>query len=486
MIFRKGSIIGGFRSVLSLHKFCAGQILSGRNYQPNFAAPRTRRGLRGCIFVAAVAVLALVGCNDINPNLGAESSQSSNITFITPAARPAGCPGFMLDVMGIGFTSESVAYWNNSARTTNFESSGELLVTINASDIATQTPVSFFVDTPSGTPGDDFSNFVTFTVASPPTGTCPAAPTFPPTITALNAFDITEGSTLEIAGNYFGGVQNTSTVAFNVAAAAGVPASSTAATVTSWSGTLIEVTVPNIAPVSSVGASVVVTIDGVIATNLTAGANFVNVVPAPSTSSVSSPVLANASHLFSGTPGVRYLAFVSPADPSAATGAGPTGIFLRDTCVGVNTGCLPTSVPVSVGFDGASPNGASRSPAVNANGRFVAFASDANNLVRGDANGATDIFVRDTCIGAQAGCVPSTVRVSTGPDGIESNGASASPSISLDGRFVAFHSVATNLALGGSVDAKQSSDGRFLWDSCFEAPKSCRPSLTRLVTVPPR
>ncbi|MEB3182293.1 MAG: hypothetical protein VKL59_25135 [Nostocaceae cyanobacterium] len=80
----------------------------------------------------------------------------------------------------------------------------------------------------------------------------------------------------------------------------------------------------------------------------------------------------------------------------------------------------------------------SSSPVVSANGRFVAFQSNATNLVRGDTNSLSDIFVRDVRRGK-------TTRVSIGSDGTQANGASLNASISSDGRFVVFESEASNL-----------------------------------------
>jgi streptogramin lyase/Tol biopolymer transport system component len=83
-------------------------------------------------------------------------------------------------------------------------------------------------------------------------------------------------------------------------------------------------------------------------------------------------------------------------------------------------------------------DGASAAPSLSADGRFVAFASDATNLVGGDTNMATDVFVRDN--------LTNTVeRVSLATGGSQGDGASAAPSISGDGRYVAFASAATNL-----------------------------------------
>jgi len=75
---------------------------------------------------------------------------------------------------------------------------------------------------------------------------------------------------------------------------------------------------------------------------------------------------------------------------------------------------------------------------LSADGRYVAFGSDATNLVSGDTNAATDIFVHDNVTGA-------TVRVSVDSSGVEANGVSLWPAISGDGRFVTFSSLADNL-----------------------------------------
>lgn len=93
---------------------------------------------------------------------------------------------------------------------------------------------------------------------------------------------------------------------------------------------------------------------------------------------------------------------------------------------------------VSVSSSGTEASGASKHAAMSGDGRFIAFASDAGNLVTGDNNFAYDIFVRDTVNNT-------TVRVSLATNGAEGNGDSLNPSISDDGRFVAFESIASNL-----------------------------------------
>ena len=75
---------------------------------------------------------------------------------------------------------------------------------------------------------------------------------------------------------------------------------------------------------------------------------------------------------------------------------------------------------------------------MSADGRFVAFASDASNLVRGDRNQMTDVFIRDRRRGT-------TTLVSAASSGADGNGRSFAPATSADGRLVAFASEASNI-----------------------------------------
>lgn len=92
----------------------------------------------------------------------------------------------------------------------------------------------------------------------------------------------------------------------------------------------------------------------------------------------------------------------------------------------------------SIHTNGADGNGNSLRADVSANGRFIAFESDASTLVDGDSNGVSDIFVHDGETGV-------TQRVSVRSDGGQGNFASFAPAISDDGCVVAFYSWATNL-----------------------------------------
>jgi len=155
----------------------------------------------------------------------------------------------------------------------------------------------------------------------------------------------------------------------------------------------------------------------------------------------------------------RFLAFSTLATNLVTQNVNGFGdVYLRDTCNGAATPCSPSTVIASLGNDGSISNAGENHPSMSATGRFVAFASLANNLVPGDTfpiNGWKDIFVRDTCFGAPAGCAPSTVRVSVanypGNFATQSNGINDYPQISADGHYVVFLSASTNyLASGGN------------------------------------
>ncbi len=102
---------------------------------------------------------------------------------------------------------------------------------------------------------------------------------------------------------------------------------------------------------------------------------------------------------------------------------------------------------VSVSSLGAQANGANIKPSISANGRFVTFVSSASNLVSGDANGVDDVFLHDTLTGT-------TTRASLGSTGVEGNGPSVAGAISPDGDYVAIASDASNFVPADSNGAR--------------------------------
>jgi Tol biopolymer transport system component len=109
---------------------------------------------------------------------------------------------------------------------------------------------------------------------------------------------------------------------------------------------------------------------------------------------------------------------------------------------------------VSVSTAGAEANGASSTPSISANGRYVVFSSLATNLVADDTNGVADVFLHDRDTDAdgifdEVGAI-ATTRLSVGSGSLQANGPSTQPVITPDGRYVAFVSTATNLMAGSN------------------------------------
>jgi len=165
---------------------------------------------------------------------------------------------------------------------------------------------------------------------------------------------------------------------------------------------------------------------------------------------------------YTGAPAVsangRYVAFTSTAQDLVPPAENPeptlskvepvTAVFVHDMVSGKNT-------VVTVRTDGRQvlcPVGGIQSctlgtdPSISADGRYVAFVSASPNLVDGDLNLTDDVFVHDLKTG-------STVRVSVDSKGTQADRQSAWPSISADGRYVAFQSDATNLVTGDTDNA---------------------------------
>jgi archaellum component FlaF (FlaF/FlaG flagellin family) len=139
----------------------------------------------------------------------------------------------------------------------------------------------------------------------------------------------------------------------------------------------------------------------------------------------------------------RYVAFGSSFSLVPGDTNGTYDVFVRDRQAG-------TTERVSLSSSGAQGNGPSLVAGISSNGRYVSFASDATNLVRGDTNGATDIFVRDRQN-------KRTERVSVSSGGVQGNLASGNGSgfygissgwITGDGHYVIFFSEANNLVPG--------------------------------------
>lgn len=131
----------------------------------------------------------------------------------------------------------------------------------------------------------------------------------------------------------------------------------------------------------------------------------------------------------------RYVAFESTATTLVAADTNAVAdVFVRDRLAG-------QTVRVSVDSNGIEADGKSSTSAMSNDGRCVVFISNATNLILSDNNAVADVFVRDL-VSAQTTCA------SLNSAGAPANNSSLSPSISTDGRYVAFVSTASNLIPG--------------------------------------
>ncbi len=160
-------------------------------------------------------------------------------------------------------------------------------------------------------------------------------------------------------------------------------------------------------------------------------------------------------------PGVAIIITVNPASGAGNNGlSNPIAFFIN-----------PPSSPLPGTTAGAAATAlvAEETPALSLDGRYVAYAAAQNERAQ--------VFLRDTCEGAAAGCQPRTTLLSTATDGSAANEESHTPSMSADGRYVAFSSAATNLV-------EDAPPGRqiYLRDTCAGAGESCKPS-TQLIST---
>ncbi|RJP18547.1 MAG: hypothetical protein C4529_12535 [Deltaproteobacteria bacterium] len=154
-----------------------------------------------------------------------------------------------------------------------------------------------------------------------------------------------------------------------------------------------------------------------------------------------------ASHFPSLSGDGTQVAFESRAENLVGPGQDTnlrSDIFVRDRTLAVTE-----RASVALGGLPAQPDGDSNKPSISLNGRYVAFFSFATNLVAGDNNGMTDVFVYDRTLLA-------TTRVSVGPGGVQGDNNSVvfGQAVSNDGTRVAFESFATNLVAGDTNGAK--------------------------------
>ena len=321
----------------------------------------------------------------------------SNVPTIVSASPPAaiaGSAGVLIVLNGTNFGHQSIVTVNNTNRSSQVLNSDALQVVLTAADLATAGTVSIAVTNPAAPPpappNGGTSNIFPYPVVNP----------FP-VVTSLTPTSVQAGATtvpsITVTGT---GFTATSVIEINGGARTTTFVSSTS-----------------------------------LATQLTAG----------------DIALAGVDQVqvFNGTPG-GGTSNIQPfaVNPAATTGL-PVILDLAPDGSQAANGICGTIATCASG----TPDVDTAGPSTSNNGQAVAFASLSNNLVANDPNGASDIFVRRTCLGTAA-CVPSNTLISVDPNGNAANGASSEPTIDSGGATVAFTSTASNLTTAAPLDGK--------------------------------
>jgi len=410
------------------------------------------------------------------------ASPMPHITSLSPTSTLTGAAGFSLVVTGKNFVATSVATVNGGQRPTTFNNSTSLQMTLITADLATAAILQIAVINPP--PDGGTSDPVPFTVKNPV-----------PLIHSLTPTAVTAGGSptpLTVTGT---GFVTGSQILIN-----GAPRTTATLSATQLSTTLttadlgvggvsqIQVSNPGpgggpsnfltfeVDPTTTIGLPVLLDIapNGALANNGVCGTNCVGGVPDQTT--------AGPSISTSGS-SVAYASISSNLVTSNKNTS--SDVYLTTTCLGA-AGCTPLTVLLSTDPFGNSANGASVEPSLSNSGSNIAFTSTATNLDTSvPQNGTTrQIFWRPTCTNTPicTGTGQQAQIVSVSADGVTAgNGDSFNPSISSDGRFVAFVSKATNLVSNLTFDGV--TPQIFVRDTCGGTTTgSCAPT-TFLISV---
>jgi len=473
---------------------------------------------RSTTFVSSTQLTALISSTDIISagsanitvsNFGVSSSAVpftvSNassalplpaITSVSPASATAGTSAFILTVTGSNFVPCSAVEWNSSVRATTYVSATSLQASIPASDITTVGSAQITVFNPTSSGGGGASNAIslpivppTITSLSSSTTALPSTPYCSPTGLTLtvNGTDFASGVVVNWNGSprpttFVTSTQITAAISATDTAFPGtvtITVSSSTATSNSLTFTMTDPTSPLPTPV----------ISSLSPANVTAGApaflltvNGTNLLPC----TVIQWNASNRTSTFIGTTGVT--AAISAADVSTqgtaqvtaftltAGGGGGTSNQSAFTILSSSTPAAQSGpVAAASGSTAETTAGSLPLPVTSADGRYAVFVLASTDGITETPGSTENIFVRDTCTGAPAGCTPSTALESIGFNSNPADGNSISPSISADGRYVTFVSSATNLVVS---DTNAASDV-FVRDTCAGAASGCTPATQR-------
>ncbi len=439
--------------------------------------------------VALSAIFAAIGCNDYGNTFQVPTGAS--ITSLSPANITAGSPQFTLTVVGGGFVAKTVVQWNGQTIATQIrtDSNGNvtgITGTVTASLVA--KPGTVFVNTLSpfsGAGTNGLSNSLAF-IINPAGNPLPAVSFLSPSCTVSGG----AAFSLMVTGNNF---LPTSDPSGGSQVLWGAGGTQTMLTVGTTTATQIQATVSNTLIANAGTANVSVfnppapqsgTGSGGGGTSQTSLPFTIAATSCPAGSSRPAAAVQSAAE---ETPAVsadaRFVAYTATQNEHAQ-------IFVRDTCQGATEACRGRTLLVSAATDGVEGNDDSRSPSMSADGRYIAFSSAATNLLA-EAPGGRQIYLRDTCLGAEASCAPSTQLVSTDSQGALVGTEAILPSVSASGRFVAFVAVTPSHANNKSATSTNSSAGTtnsgfrqvFVRDTCL-AVSNCTPKTARISMQP--
>jgi hypothetical protein len=448
--------------------------------------------------VVLITILAAAGCNDYGNTF--QNNTGASVRFLSPSNISAGSPDFTLTVNGSGFVAKTFVEWNDKklATTINFDSTGTVVVSVSATVpaalVAKAGTATVITQNPfSGAGNNGLSNPVTFIINPPPNPVPTLTAIAPATIAACGSTcpDIT----LDLQGSNFLTSSDPTQVSV-VHWTAG--ATQTTLATTSVTATDIKATVPGALYSAAGTASVTVfnppapqtTPSGGTPNPAAGGGGTSTTQTFTITGPTPASAHATAQAVEEETPSVsadgRYVAYTAAQNAHSQ-------IFLRDTCEGAASECKTQTTLLSAAADGSAANDDSSSPSLSSTGRYVAFSSAATNLVDNAAAGR-QIYLRDTCAGADSACSPSTQIVSTDSNGALTGAESLLPSISATGRFVAFIAVSPSHAATGASNAtgnaaaagSKNSGFRqvFIRDTCLGAASGCTPKTTRISMQP--
>jgi hypothetical protein len=376
----------------------------------------------------AAALLAIVthsGCNDYGNTF--QSNTGAAVTFLSPNQISAGNAGFTLLVTGIGFVPQTKVRWNGAIipTTVTLDANGNVLtVTATVSAALVAKPGIATVDTKnpaSGTGQNGLSNPINFIINPPPNP--------PPTLTSSSPNAVVGGAAaplmLTLTGTNF--LSNSDPKQ---------------ASSVSWSmgGTLTQLALGNITSTQ---------IQATVPASLLANSGTANITAGITVSNPPSPPPPGCTGSCAG-----------------GGGGGSSNLVTFTICPSSQASCV---VPAANPAASAAALVAEETPAVSLDGRYVAYTAIQDEHAQ--------IFLRDTCEGVTTGCQSRTTLLSAAGDGTAATGDSHTPSMSSDGRYVAFSSAATNL-----VENVPSGRQVYLRDTCAGAGDSCKPS-THLIST---